>query len=496
MKQPFSIPPAHRRIFEVVSRTAEKTGIPAYVVGGYVRDLLLGRPLKNDIDFTLLGDVERFAREVAREWTGKPRITIYKRFGTAMVKNKDTVLEFVTARKESYSPDSRKPRVKPATLEEDLRRRDFTVNAMAVGLYGDDYMKLIDLFGGKDDLEKKIIRTPTDPHITFSDDPLRMMRAVRFATQLDFDLAPELTEAIKANKERLKIVSPERIIDELNKILLTDKPSKGLRLLFETGLLEQFFPELVALHGVEEVEGKTHKDNFYHTLQVVDNIARADREGNLWLRWAALLHDIGKPASKRFHPETGWTFHGHEVLGSKMIPGIFRRLHMPLNRDMKYVQKLVKLSARPIALTEDHVTDSAVRRLLFEAGDEFEDLMKLCEADITTKNRQRKQRYIANLKRVMEKVKEVEERDRIRNFQPPVTGEMIMETFGLKPSRMVGEIKEAIKEAILDGIIPNRFEDAYRYMLKVGKQKGLEVKKEIPPPEDKNSGRKEESDKA
>jgi len=473
------IPPRHRRIFDLIRQTGRETGIPVYVVGGYVRDLFLNRPPKNDLDFTLLGDAALFARKVAEKWTGKPKITVYKRFGTAMVKNGDTVLEFVTARKESYSPESRKPEVRPATLEEDLRRRDFTINAMALSLNDDDYMRLIDLFGGMRDLQQKTIRTPDDPDITFSDDPLRMMRAVRFATQLDFDLAPEVYEAIRKNKHRIRIVSPERIIDELNKILLAEKPSKGLKLLFETGLLHEFFPELTALHGVEEVDGKTHKDNFYHTVQVVDNIAAKDRDGNLWLRWAALLHDIGKPVSKRFHPEIGWTFHGHEVIGSKMIPKIFRRLHMPLNQNMKYVQKLVKLSARPIALTEENVTDSAVRRLLYEAGDEFEDLMMLCEADITTKNKQRKQRYIHNLRKVMDKVKEVEERDRIRNFQPPVTGEMIMETFGIKPSKTVGEIKEAIKEAILDGIIPNEFENAYRYMLELGKEKGLEVRKNL-----------------
>jgi len=466
-------------VFDLIRRVAEDTGIPAYVVGGYVRDMMLTGKAKKDVDFTLLGDAEVFAKEVAKRWTGKPKVTVYKNFGTAMVKNDDTVLEFVTARKESYHPRSRKPKVQPATLEEDLRRRDFTVNAMAIGLSGDDYGRLIDLFNGRKDLEKKIIRTPTDPMVTFSDDPLRMLRAIRFATQLGFQIDPETLEAIKANKDRLKIISPERIVDELNKILLTDKPSVGLKLLFETGLLDVFFPELTALHGVEEVEGKTHKDNFYHTIQVVDNVAKLDPEGNLWLRWAALLHDIGKPLTKRYHPKNGWSFHGHEIVGSKMIPRLFRRLHMPLNQHMKYVQKLVKLSSRPIALTEDHVTDSAVRRLLFEAGDEFEDLMKLCEADITTKNKQREQRYKRNLKKVMEKVKEVEERDRIRNFQPPVSGEMIMETFGIKPSKTVGEIKEAIKEAVLEGEIPNEFQAAYRYMLELGKEKGLEVKKNL-----------------
>ncbi len=466
-------------VFELVSQTGKETEIPVYVVGGYVRDKLMGRHAEIDLDFVILGDVDHFVNHLKSKFKSKPKTAVYKNFGTAMLKTDDGVLEFVTARKESYSPQSRKPRVKPATLEEDLRRRDFTINALAVSLNAEDYGNLIDMFGGVNDLKRKIIRTPTDPKITFSDDPLRMLRAVRFATQLQFRLSDETYRAIVQNKDRLKIVSPERIVDELNKILLTDKPSVGFKLLFETGLLEVFFPELTALHGVEEVEGKTHKDNFYHTLQVVDNITALDDSKNLWLRWAALLHDIGKPATKRYHPKNGWSFHGHELVGSKMIPKIFRRLHMPLNQNMKYVQKLVRLSSRPIALTEENVTDSAVRRLLFEAGDEFEDLMKLCEADITTKNKQREQRYKRNLKKVMEKVKEVEERDRIRNFQPPVSGEMIMETFGIKPSKTVGEIKEAIKEAILEGEIPNEFEAAYKYMLKLGLEKGLQVQKNL-----------------
>ncbi len=467
-------------VFELIRRISKQTGIPVYVVGGYVRDMLLFGKAKKDIDFVLLGDVEMFTRRVADELTGEPKINIYKNYGTAMVKKDDMILEFVTARKESYDPESRKPHVKPATLEEDLKRRDFTVNAMAISLNDEDYGTLIDLFGGMNDLKKKIIRTPTDPYITFSDDPLRMMRAIRFVAQLPgFKLAEETYEAIKANKDRIKIVSPERIMDEFNKILLTDKPSAGLKLLFETGLLEIILPEVAALQGVEEVEGKTHKDNFYHTIQVVDNIARLDEQPNLWLRWAALLHDIGKPSTKRYHPKNGWSFHGHELVGSKMVPKIFRRLRLPLGKQMKYVQKLIKLSSRPVALTEENVTDSAVRRLLFESGDEFEDLMKLCEADITTKNKQRERRYKTNLKKLMQKVKEVEERDRIRNFQPPVTGEIIMQSFGIKPSRQIGEIKEAIKEAILDGEIPNEFEAAYQFMLKLGKEKGLEVKKNM-----------------
>ncbi len=467
-------------VFDLIAETVEQTAIPAYVVGGYVRDALLTGKAKKDLDFVLLGDVKIFAEKIAEKLTGNPKITVYRNFGTAMVKKDDLILEFVTARKESYRPDSRKPYVKPASLEEDLKRRDFTINAMAVSLNRNDYGTLIDLFNGLQDLERKIIRTPTDPFITFSDDPLRMMRAVRFVAQLPgFQLSDETYEAIIANKERLKIVSAERITDEFNKILLSRKPSVGLKLLFETGLLDIFLPEVSALQGVDEVEGKTHKDNFYHTVQVVDNVAANDKEGNLWLRWAALLHDIGKPATKRFHPKNGWSFHGHELVGSKMVPKIFRRLHLPLGQPMKYVRKLVRLSSRPIALTEENVTDSAVRRLLFEAGNEFEDLMTLCEADITTKNKQRERRYKANLKKVMQKVKEVEERDRIRNFQPPVSGDVIMETFGIKPSLVIGEIKEAIKEAILEGEIPNAFEPAYRLMLQLGKEKGLEVKKNL-----------------
>ena len=461
-----------KKIFHTIGQLADRMGAEVYVIGGYVRDYLLtGRP-KKDMDFVVVGDVMALVEALAREW-GVKRYHVYRRFGTAMLKHRGMVLEFVRARKESYSRDSRKPDVEPGTLDDDLRRRDFTVNTLAVALNKDRYGKLINPFDGLKDLENRLIRTPLDPDITFSDDPLRMMRAVRFATQLDFDIDPVTFESIRRNASRLEIVSPERIMDEFNKILLSDRPSKGLRLLYEAGLLDVFFPELTALQGVEENEGKTHKDNFYHTLEVVDNIAARDAEGNLWLRWAALLHDIGKPATKRYHPKSGWSFHGHELVGAKMVPKIFRRLHMPLNQHMKYVQKLVKLSSRPVALTEENVTDSAVRRLLMDAGDELEDLLLLSEADITTKNPARKKKYLQNLRNVRRKIKEVEERDRIRNFQPPVSGELIMQTFGLRPSKTVGIIKDAIKEAILEGEIRNDFDEAYQFMLRKGRELGL-----------------------
>lgn len=461
-------------LFRRIGELGDELQIPVYVIGGYVRDYILTGAPKKDIDFVVVGDAIGFVEKLIRQ-LGVKHFHVYRNFGTAMLRYGDFVLEFVGARKESYARHSRKPRVEPGTLEDDLKRRDFTINTLALGLNKDNFGQLINPFNGLKDLHDRIIRTPLDPDITFSDDPLRMMRAIRFATQLDFDIHPQTLRAINRNSERLQIVSPERIIDEFNKILLADKPSKGLKLLFETGLLDQFLPELSALQGVEEYEGKTHKDNFYHTLEVVDNIARADKEGNLWLRWAALLHDIGKPASKRYHPVNGWSFHGHEFIGAKMVPKIFRRLHMPMHRHMKYVQKLVKLSSRPIALTEEHVTDSAVRRLVMDAGNELEDLLTLCEADITTKNPVRKKRYLANLKAVRQKIKEVEERDRIRNFQPPVSGELIMKTFGIPPSKTVGEIKDAIKEAILEGEIRNDFDEAYQYMLRLGKEKGLKI---------------------
>ncbi len=466
-------------LFTKIGTLADAEGIDIYVVGGYVRDFLLHNKSKKDIDFTLVGDGPAFARKLASQLPGKPKVTVYKNFGTALIKTDKYILEFVGARKESYVRNSRKPYVEPGTLEDDLKRRDFTVNALAIGLNRKNFGALLDPFNGLEDLKHRIIRTPLDPDITFSDDPLRMMRAARFAAQLHFDIHADTLRAMKKNKERIRIVSPERIVDELNKILLSEKPSEGLLILFETGLLEEILPEVVRLQGVEEVEGKTHKDNFYHTLEVVDNIARTDKNRNLWLRWAALLHDIGKPATKRYHPKNGWSFHGHELVGAKMVPGIFKRLHMPLNHSMKYVQKLIKLSSRPVALNEENVTDSAIRRLIHDAGDELEDLITLCMADITTKNPNRRKKYQSNLLRVKEKTVEVEERDRIRNFQPPVTGEIIMDTFGIKPSKTVGEIKDAIKEAILEGDIHNDFREAYQYMLKLGREKGLEIRKNL-----------------
>ncbi len=462
-----------RPLFHTISRVAENMGVKVYVIGGFVRDLFLTGVIKKDIDFTVVGDGPAFARALAKELKGASKVTVYRNFGTAMFKYGDRVLEFVGARKESYSRDSRKPQVEPGTLEDDLKRRDFTVNTLAVSLNQEDFETLIDYFNGLEDIKRRIIRTPLDPDITFSDDPLRMMRAVRFVAQLHFRLEKRTKEAIRRNKERIRIVSPERIVDELNKILMADKPSEGLILLYETGLMDEILPEVSRLQGVEEVEGKTHKDNFYHTLEVVDNVARADREGNLWLRWAALLHDIGKPSTKRYHPKNGWSFHGHELVGAKMIPDIFKRLHLPLDKRMKYVRKLVRMSSRPIALTEENVTDSAVRRLVHDAGGELEDLMLLCEADITTKNPYRQKLYKENLRKVKKKIIEVEERDRIRNFQPPVSGELIMKTFGIPPSKTVGEIKDAIKEAILEGEIHNDFDEAYQYMLRLGKEKGL-----------------------
>ncbi len=466
-----------RPLFHSVMQVAERQNVKVYVIGGFVRDLFLTGMIKKDIDFTVVGDGPAFAKALAEELKGTSKVVVYRNFGTAMFKHGDTVLEFVGARKESYNRNSRKPKVEPGTLEDDLKRRDFTINTLAVSLNREDFGTLIDYFNGLEDIKRRNIRTPLDPDITFSDDPLRMMRAVRFVAQLHFKLDPSTKQAISRNKARIRIVSPERIVDELNKILMAEKPSEGLMPMYETGLMEEILPEVSRLQGVEEVDGKTHKDNFYHTLEVVDNIARADKEGNLWLRWAALLHDIGKPATKRYHPKNGWSFHGHELVGARMIPKIFKRLHLPLDRRMKYVQKLVRMSSRPIALTEEGVTDSAIRRLVHDAGEELDDLMTLCEADITTKNPYRQKLYKNNLKKVKTKIIEVEERDRIRNFQPPVSGELIMETFGIPPSKTVGEIKEAIKEAILEGEIKNDFEEAFQYMLRLGRKKGLTPEK-------------------
>jgi tRNA nucleotidyltransferase (CCA-adding enzyme) len=453
-------------IFKTIAQAASLQNQKVYVIGGYVRDFLLKKQKAKDIDIVVLGSGIELAAEVKKLMPRGTKSAFYKNFGTAMLQNGELEIEFVGARKESYSKDSRKPVVEKGTMEDDQKRRDFTVNALAISLNKEDWGKLIDPFNGLRDLEYKILRTPLDPDITFSDDPLRMIRAIRFASQLNFVIHPETLEAIKKNRNRIKILSRERIADELNKIMSHSKPSIGLKLLFETGLMDEILPEISKLQGVEENEGKTHKDNFYHTLEVVDNISK--HSDKLWLRWAALLHDIGKPATKRYHKKNGWSFHGHEFLGAKMVPTIFKRLKLPLNQNMEYVKKLVRLSSRPLSLIEEEVTDSAVRRLLFDAGNDIEDLMMLCEADITTKNKQKQRQYKNNLKKVRQKLIEVEERDKIRNFQPPVSGKEIMDYFKLKPSKPVGLIKEAIKEAILEGKIKNDKEEAVDYMKKVG----------------------------
>ncbi|WP_203296358.1 CCA tRNA nucleotidyltransferase [Luteirhabdus pelagi] len=458
-------------IFKTIAKASSNLGLESYVIGGFVRDYLLKRGEPKDIDIVTIGSGIELANEVARLLPGKPKVSVFKNFGTAMLKSGLIELEFVGARKESYRSDSRKPIVEDGTLEDDQNRRDFTINALALSLNEKSFGELLDPFDGIQDLEKKIIRTPLDPDITYSDDPLRMLRAIRFATQLNFTIEKESLDAIRRNAARIKIISNERIVDEVNKIMLTLQPSQGFALLNKTGLLKFIFPELVALKGIEEIEGQRHKDNFWHTLEVVDNISEVTND--LWLRWAALLHDIGKAPTKRFDKKIGWTFHGHEFKGSKMVYKLFKRLKMPLNDKMKYVQKLVRMSSRPIAVVGD-VTDSAVRRLIFDAGDDIEDLMTLCEADITTKNPKKFKKYLRNFQKVRDKIEEVEERDHVRNFQPPVSGEEIMKTFGLKPSREVGIIKDAIKEAILEGDIPNDYDAARKFMLEKGEGLGLE----------------------
>lgn len=455
-------------IFEYISNAAAKLQVKSYVIGGFVRDFLLNKEKPKDIDIVAVGSGIQLAKEVAEILPKKPKIQIFKTYGTAMLRYDDCEVEFVGARKESYSEESRNPKVLKGSLQDDQNRRDFTINALALSLQKENYGDLLDPFEGVNDLKSGIIRTPLNPDITYSDDPLRMLRAIRFATQLQFTIEKKSLDSITQNSNRIKIITNERIVTELHKILGSTKPSIGFLLLEKTKLLHKIMPELVALKGVEEVEGQRHKDNFYHTLEVVDNIS--EHTNDVWLRWAALLHDIGKAPTKRFDEKIGWTFHAHEFIGSKMVYKLFKRLKMPLNNKMKFVQKMVLLSSRPIILASDEVTDSAVRRLIFDTGDDIDSLMTLCEADITTKNQKKFSKYRKNFQIVRQKIKEVEERDRIRNFQPPISGELIMETFQLKPCRQIGEIKEAIKNAILDGKIANDYKEAYEFMLKKGKQ--------------------------
>lgn len=464
------IHPEEEQILYKIAEAAEALGYPAYAVGGFVRDRILNRPCK-DIDIVCVGSGIELAKASAQLFQKKSKVSVFKNFGTAMFKVGDIELEFVGARKESYQRNSRKPIVEDGTIEDDQNRRDFTINAMAISLNKENYGELIDPFNGVQDLDLRLIRTPLDPDITFSDDPLRMMRAIRFSAQLGFNIEPITMKAIARNADRIKIVSQERITTELNKIVESDKPSKGFKALFKTGLLKLIFPEMQDLHGVDTIDGKSHKDNFFHTLQVLDNLAQ--ESNNLWLRWAAILHDIAKPATKRFDKNIGWTFYGHDAIGAKMVPKIFRSLKLPMNEKMKYVQKMVALHLRPIGLNKSITSDSAIRRLLFDAGDDVEDLMMLCAADITTKNREKRKRFRKNFDIVKLKLKEIEEKDQVRNFQPPVSGEEVMECFGITPGREVGIIKNSIKEAILDGEIKNNREEAWKFMLEKGAELGL-----------------------
>ncbi len=466
----FRLDPSEQKILSIISECGKEMNIKVFAIGGYIRDKLIGRTSK-DVDIVCLGDAIQLAEKVADRFKPRPNVNFYSRFGTAMIRHKEIEIEFVGARKESYRQDSRKPTVVVGTLEDDQLRRDFTINAISVSLNEENYGELIDPFNGLHDIEQKIIRTPTDPERTFSDDPLRMMRAIRFASQLGYRIEDKTYQGILQSRKRLPIVSKERITAELDKILMCTKPSVGLDLLFRSGLLEHILPELILLHGVEYQNGKGHKDNFYHTLQVVDNLSL--KSDNLWLRWAALLHDIAKPQTKKYDPLAGWTFHGHDAVGAAMVPRIFKNLRLPLDNKMKYVQKMVRLHLRPIALTQEEITDSALRRLLFEAAEDLEDLLMLCEADITSKNVDKVSRYLNNYEKVRQKLYELEERDRLRNWQPPIDGSDIMNYFGVGPGREIGEIKNTIREAILEGQIPNEREAAFKLMVEKGLSLGL-----------------------